>query len=451
MPSIGWSVNESVSVADARDNRFLLVNRDSGAWCASNLHGLQAISEPPADKPCRLPLPPSWVWMALQADSSSRDTDADPLFVIYKLTDTCNYNCTYCYDKVFARPKASAARNRTIRKVLSWALEKGRPVNVLFHGGEPLIEFAEIAELVSDYADCKRSQLQFSLQTNASLLTQKIVDFILENEVGMSVSVDGHTAPLNSLRIFRQDEDAYSVLKRKISQLSGLHPNRLGLLVTIGQHNAARIVDALLSFQADGFCSVSFSLMQQVSDLAQGATPMDLVELFVRIARSIASDEINTLAVWTLIEWIRRVSFGASPLVCLGSPCGAGKSLITVYPSGEVGPCDSLFDVDLLFSDVDSYLKGTKTERLQTLLDRSTKTMEPCKSCDVAPLCNGTCPGNAILENQSLQSPASLECKFHYQWIRELMWLLSTETLSIPLLRYCQRHLDTRKHIGVVA
>jgi uncharacterized protein len=438
-----------VSVADARDNRYVLINRHTGDWCVSNLHGLQAVSEHLEHKQI---LPASLARVVFgEMSAPPTRSEPEPLFVIYKLTDSCNYNCTYCYDKAFARPKRPPTRNRTVRMVLKSTLEAGRRVNLLFHGGEPLIEFPEIVELVSDFAGYNRAQLQFSLQTNASLLTQNAVNFLLDNQIGLSVSVDGNTSAQNGLRIFRSNEDAYGVLQTKISHLSGLDPGRIGLLVTIGDHNASAAVEALAGFQRDGFRSVSFSLMQQVSNSAQPATPSGLVELFVRVVKEIVSGNIADLAVWTVIEWVRKLIFGASPFVCMGSPCGAGRSLITIYPSGEVGPCDSLFDAELIFSNVEAYLAGEKTSRLQTLLQRNTKTMEPCKSCDVAPLCNGTCPGNAILENGSLQAPASLDCQFHYMWIRELMWLLSSEHISTALLQYCRRHLTARQQMELVA
>jgi uncharacterized protein len=370
------------------------------------------------------------------------------LILIYKLTDKCNYRCSYCYDRSFARPKNAVRRSAAIREMLDRTLSE-RPVMLLFHGGEPLLEFDEIRDLVVAYQQHVPDRLLFSLQTNLSQMNQPRLDFLVEHQFGISVSLDGHDPGLNQLRMVGQRPDPYQLLKRKLRDLTGLRADRLGLLMTVGKHNVGRLVDALLAFQDDGFRSVSFSFMQNVEPGTRCAEPAELTSAMIAIVRAVTEKKIEALACMTLIQWVMRITLGRSGLVCLGSPCGAGSSVATVLADGTVGPCDSIFSDDFLHQDVDHYMRALDTDpHLRALRARNVATMLPCSTCDVRAHCNGTCPGSAVLETGGIQNVNPHECAFHYEMIRELLWILCDPEAGPLLMRYCEHHLAEKKKYG---
>ena len=63
-----------------------------------------------------------------------------------------------------------------------------------FFGGETLLNFNSDAISVL-YAKTQAAEVgktvDFSLTTNATLLTEEIVDFLAENRIGVTVSIDG--------------------------------------------------------------------------------------------------------------------------------------------------------------------------------------------------------------------------------------------------------------------
>lgn len=436
MPTTGWTLGGSLRVADVRAGSYLLIDSDSGAWVVTNESGFKAIAA--------TQLFPRQAIGHGSGDPARPGTR--PSYIIYKLTDSCNYRCSYCYDRAFARSKRVEQRNSAIRAVLSHALEgDGEQVHLLFHGGEPLSEFVEIRDVVQSFASYWPHRLQFAVQTNLSLLNQEMLDFLNEYRFGISISVDGITPVANRLRTLGGREDPYELVSRLTLDLRGLRRDQIGLLITVGPHNLTGLPEALLRMQDDGFRSVSFSLMQQAHGGAKAACEEALVSTLEEVLGLIVSGRLNELAVWTLIEWIRQVVHGRSEMVCHGSPCGAGRSLITVFPSGEVGPCDSVFDPRLYADSFESYL-AERASLLSDLLARDTRTLEPCNSCDVRALCNGTCPGSAALANGAVDSVASAECAFLYRWIVQLMWQLGDPARAEPLLRYCAKHVGRRTH-----
>jgi radical SAM protein with 4Fe4S-binding SPASM domain len=442
MPTLNAPVLGSVRVADRRQGRFLLINAETGEWAVTNRPGLLGLAQPDGSAASAA------LRDRLLAAVPAPATDADgPLFVIYKLTDTCNYRCVYCYDRAVARRKDTTRRDASIRAVLDQALARrtGR-IHLLFHGGEPLEELDEIRSVLTRYAPYGASRIQFSVQTNGSLLDVPTVELLNRYGVGLSVSVDGTAGAANALRVVGGRPDPYAQLQQRVAELDGLERDRLGLLMTVGRHNIAGLPDALLRMQGDGYRSVSLSFMQQVGPGARGAAPDELVALMLSIVDRIATGELSDLAVWTLIEWVRELTEHQQELTCMTSPCGAGRSVITVLPSGEVGPCDSIFDTRYYASDIAAYdaARAEPGTRLGELVTRPRHAAEICRRCDVAAHCNGTCPGNAILATGHPDEPAGEECAFHYAWIIELMWTLTDARRGGALLEYCARHVRDR-------
>ncbi|MCP6646113.1 4Fe-4S cluster-binding domain-containing protein, partial [Klebsiella pneumoniae] len=70
-------------------------------------------------------------------------------------------------------------------------------VNVVFFGGEPLSNM-RLIKAVTAYAEerCREEgkQVDFSLTTNATLLTEEIADWFNEHSFGISISMDGPQA-----------------------------------------------------------------------------------------------------------------------------------------------------------------------------------------------------------------------------------------------------------------
>jgi hypothetical protein len=58
------------------------------------------------------------------------------LYVIYKLTDSCNFSCSYCYDEPFRQRRSPEKRDETFWAVTEAFLRaEDNRVYVLFHGG----------------------------------------------------------------------------------------------------------------------------------------------------------------------------------------------------------------------------------------------------------------------------------------------------------------------------
>jgi len=98
------------------------------------------------------------------------------------------------------------------------------PVYIGFYGGEPLMKFPLIKECV-EYSRLlfENKTINFSITTNATLMTPKIADFLLQNNFSILVSLDG---PPEIHDRYRVDADGNGSYRQTISGLKVLADRR---------------------------------------------------------------------------------------------------------------------------------------------------------------------------------------------------------------------------------
>ena len=156
--------------------------------------------------------------------------------MVLNVTNQCNLSCTYCYeygeDKIVDTENGRQPKfmtEETARESVDFLLrEAGDVAHITFFGGETLLNFPVLVKTV-EYARRRAAEagkdVDFSLTTNATLLTPTIIDFLAENEIGVTVSIDGPPS-MNKLRVFGNGRPSYDIIAPKIKQLLERHRTR---------------------------------------------------------------------------------------------------------------------------------------------------------------------------------------------------------------------------------
>lgn len=123
--------------------------------------------------------------------------------VLLKLASRCNLDCSYCYvyrmgDQGWrTQPKRMSVETLTVLadRLRELVLVQGRPLAVVFHGGEPLLVGpARFKQACAVLRNRLPAGSELGLQTNGVLLTEEVVATCVRYDVGVSVSIDGPAA-----------------------------------------------------------------------------------------------------------------------------------------------------------------------------------------------------------------------------------------------------------------
>jgi uncharacterized protein len=123
---------------------------------------------------------------------------------VLSVGDTCNIKCTYCFEGKDPQWLGDHdAFPRLVETICRAAVLRTSPLIVSFYGGEPLLAYRVIKELVATLEGrVGPERLRFRIATNGLLLTPDVQGFLLAHGFGVQVSLDG---PPDVIDVHRKD------------------------------------------------------------------------------------------------------------------------------------------------------------------------------------------------------------------------------------------------------
>jgi uncharacterized protein len=144
------------------------------------------------------------------------------------VTDDCNLRCVYCF-KGHKSPRY--IEKNTARAAIDWIIMASRnypKVSVNFMGGEPLMAWPLIKDLVfwgRRRAKSFGKDIHFSLTTNLTLLNQEIREYFDQFGFGVLMSIDGCPELHDKQRVAIKPEHRYETVEYWARSLLKTRPN----------------------------------------------------------------------------------------------------------------------------------------------------------------------------------------------------------------------------------
>ncbi|MGI6110940.1 MAG: anaerobic sulfatase maturase [Bilifractor sp.] len=179
--------------------------------------------------------------------------------LIKPASSQCNLACTYCFYHDEARNRQTASygvmSDETAECIVRKVLAQGPGTYTFaFQGGEPLLAglpfFRNFFRLAGEYNN--GSQLQFLVQTNATLLTEEWARLFAENHVLVGVSLDGPQAVHDACRITADGRPTQSRVEAGIRLLEQAGCD-FNILTVVTDQTAAHIREIYRYFMANGW------------------------------------------------------------------------------------------------------------------------------------------------------------------------------------------------------
>ena len=319
--------------------------------------------------------------------------------VVLNVATGCNLACGYCFkEDLTSVAKSEVMDFATAQAAIEMLLRESpgrRRYSVVFFGGEPLTQMPLLERVVAwgeERFAAAGARGDFSLTTNATLITPRIADWLNAHNVGVAVSIDGPRAVHDRHRTTRGGNGSYGAVAAKVRVLRERYRARpLGARVTLarGTTEVGEIFEHLsreLGFDEVGFAPVTagddarFNLVEPELDAVFDGFRALGDELVAAALRG------EKLGFSNLLQLLSDLYYGTSKSL----PCGAGYSLVAVDHQGGVNLCHRFTGSQLgTFGDV---AHGLARPELSAFLERRLdKSGVDCATCRIRNLCSGGC------------------------------------------------------------
>src|SRR6202161_3241828 len=319
------------------------------------------------------------------------------------LTNKCTLPCKYCYefgeDKVATpegKPKFMDFETAAASVDYLFTQSAGRHgVHITFFGGETLMNFPLLKKVV-DYAKQKAAaqgrSIDFSLTTNATLLTPTIIEFLSANEIGVTVSMDGDKASHDAFRVFSNGKGSYDIVEPRVRQLIRDHKTRPFVARVTMPSQAMDVLGTYRHLKNDlGFHEIGFAPVTTAKDRLYSINEPGMNGVLQQF--HILAEEWLQFALRGEMHGFSNVSDTISELiqgVNKSHPCGAALGLIGVGPSGDLAPCHRFVDSDT--HSMGNVSTGIDKQKQNDFLARGhIGSKYDCHTCWALPLCAGGC------------------------------------------------------------
>lgn len=118
-------------------------------------------------------------------------------YFMISISEVCNLRCTYCcYSGIYANRRihsSNAMSNKDIDDVYGFidSITLKRPITIALYGGEPLTYYSVVQYAIVRGLELWGDDVRFSLSTNGALLTEEILEWLIEHNIKLCISIDG--------------------------------------------------------------------------------------------------------------------------------------------------------------------------------------------------------------------------------------------------------------------
>ncbi len=347
----------------------------------------------------------------------------------------CNLRCRYC----FAGAGEYHGRNRcmltveTGKAALDWLVKmSGKRVNleVDFFGGEPLMNFKAVKEIVAYGRELEKihsKHFKFTTTTNGLLLTDEVIDFLNREMDNVVLSIDGRPEVHDRMRPTPNGSGSYAhIIPNALRLAKSRNQQKYYIRGTFTAHNLDFASDVLHLADA-GFEQLSIEPVVADPACEYALTKEHLPRIF---------EEYETLAK----EYLRRrqdgrwFNFFHFMVDLTGGPClrkrltgcGAGNEYVAVTPEGDIYPCHQFVGREGF--KMGSVLDGSFDTTIQhRFAANNVLSKEECRSCWARFFCSGGCAANAHMFHGDIGKPYDLECQMERKRLECAMALYTLE------------------------
>lgn len=306
------------------------------------------------------------------------------------LTQECNLACRYCY---IIKEKYSLSREnakKTIDFIFTQSSD-GKPIDIGFFGGEPLLEFTrlkEVTEMIESHPAFPTREVVLQVITNGTIFSDEIATFLIQHNISLGVSCDGIPAMQDYARKYPDGRTSSSIVEQNLKKALGYFPH---LMV-----NAVYTPSTYkyLSDSVEYFYNLGIRKIYINPDFSAHWSPDD-VEQLQEIFYTIASQYIH----WQKSDDPAFISLINGKLAVIldggysiNERCHMGKKEFAIAPNGNIFPCERLVgDGSMNEHCIGNITEGVDYKKFCTSRHFEKPAHSICSDCSLRKYCMNWC------------------------------------------------------------
>ncbi len=334
------------------------------------------------------------------------------------ITTRCNLACKYCLIEKNIEYRHRNSKDLTCKNALSvinnfsTLCKKQKPSSktIMLYGGEPIINW-EVLRTTIEYIRTQELQNAFNgsvevvLETNGTLVSVEIAQFLAHHNIEVIVSVDGIEEVHNHYRKDKNGNGSWEKAVRgyKLLKNEGCHT----VVSSVFTEGYAQHLNECLAFLKEdlGTPSIGLNLLHVLQDsCVYNDTSLRYIDSYIK-AFEISSN---------LGLYIEHIMRRIRPLIekkIRTKDCGACGKRVVSDCNGAFGICEAFIGDDKYFtqrSDISSlYCDATFLEWNKRTVFR----IPQCDGCIAWAICGGGCVNNAINQHGNIFAPDNHICE----------------------------------------
>lgn len=325
--------------------------------------------------------------------------------VTLQVTQRCNLRCSYCpYSSLLYNNRNHNSQSMSFElacKAIDYYLlhsNNAKRLRIGFYGGEPLLELSLIKRIVS-YIKCNypNKQIFYPITTNGTLLYGDAVDFLIENDFAITVSLDGPERYHNQNRSFSNGTGSYRIIEKNLMFIKEHYPDYYSTIT----FNSVIVPDINFGIYSDFFSTQDFTKdnVYMLATMSPNYTDKKIVyprdyylseahQRFSGMLWSIGAIQSNDISASTK-KWIAEIAekqreiqnMGALlPESHPGGPCIPGKDKLFIDVNGDFYPCERVSEKSSMMK-IGNVYNGMDMEKVEALVNIAKCSENTCKSC----------------------------------------------------------------------
>ena len=333
------------------------------------------------------------------------------------IAHTCNLNCSYCF--------ASQGKYHGDRAVMSFEVGKRaldfliensgtrRNLEVDFFGGEPLMNFEVVKQLVAYAREVEKEKgknFRFTLTTNGVLIDDEVIDFANREMSNVVLSLDGRREIHDRFRVDYAGKGSFDRIVPKFQRLVEKRGGKDYYMRGTFTHANPDFLEDIKVMLDLGFTELS---MEPV--VCPPGDPAELTDEDTAIVMK-QYEELAELMLQRDKEG-RPFTFYHYMIDLTGGPCiykrisgcGSGTEYMAVTPWGDLYPCHQ-FVGEEKYKLGDIYNGVTNTAAQCEFAGCNVYSRPECRDCWARLYCSGGCAANAYHATGSVKGVYKKGC-----------------------------------------